>query len=250
MSIELLIVLVRFCHATGHFSLAVNLSMEVIAQSCQRQRHSFSSSPTLTNQTTDKHLRELLKVLLLDLLPYCQEAATRLDTRLRASQWEPKRWVASPDPQALQTLIKWSDGIKEEEEDSWFVETVLECRHQWKLQEKRQVGNSSSSTDLLVLPTTNLKAFRLLKVLGPEWRLKVWLRMQEYVRQVLLVVREAPSKMLEDPKQRNQVVMTLLSFWIVWRYRRRLLSMSSATLQKFIWQPAREIVDAIVPIQR
>ena len=247
MSIELLVVLVRFCQATDHFSLAVNLSMEVVTQArqqrAQRQLLSYDASIS-ANEMTKSHLKELLLILLLDLLPYCQDAATLLDTPQLVWAWEPKQWVSSyPEPQAIPSLIEWSNRI-EEEENSWFVETVLDCREQWKLEEVKRGGNSLPVTNLL--PTTNMKVSLMLKVLSREWRVRLWLKMQEYVSQVLLIVREAPSKILEDSKQRNQVAMTLLSFWIAWRYRRRLLSTSSATFQKVIWQPAREIVDAII----
>jgi hypothetical protein len=261
ISANLLIILVRFFQATGHFAVAVQLVSQVLSY------HKKHSRVATVKCDDEESLKELSEILWLHLLPYCTDAAKFEVARFHDEEDEAaghelssSRWVPWQEPQieALDHLFNRMDPFrtfdKEPSLPGWLVESLHKCHAVWmsRLEELGLENQQYPSPNQPIRSSSSIIEHQ-----EEPLRQRMQLRLREWMRRALALAKNVKESCLErevdsSTRNRRQLVATaaLVSMWLLARryhLRRRLLRAAAALLRNAILKPAQEIVEALLP---
>jgi hypothetical protein len=265
-SSELMVIFIQFCHATEHFHMAVELCSELV--------HSLLSftgngERPLLDTHQRKYFQEIVMLLLTRLLPFCgnPKAVTDLGKRLvrtdnaSSTEWTltSTKWSAYSVPSAgslkgILALIDNDERLSRWPE--WLHGTIAECRTHLEilLQDLEDFDDDDDKAFLEGPHSQDGVIEDSLVVNGqgtasPEdfmsWQ-------DSWVARVVRFVRVRVRESMNDPRGRATAAVTILTLWMAWRHRRRLVANGSiqttaSVAIRMVLRPLLEIVDALMP---
>jgi len=257
MSLELMLVFVQFCHATGQYHMAVELSTELLAKVSALD---YNNTPPLMMalmkeqhyQQQQRHCQELLTFVFTILLPNTDssQAITNLGQRWTASNWAPppKQWTTlgatestasatalhrKPNPGVLQSILSLLDkdtGVFCE--IPMLKDTASDCQAALErlLQEldSDQDGfaqhvleekNMEVAQDSLLLAQHDAQPQRSMSSLDSlvSWQQAA----SSWVARMVLWVRIRVRQAMQDPRGRATVAGAILTAFTAWHRQRR-----------------------------
>jgi hypothetical protein len=256
---ELMVIFVQFCHATQHFHVAVELCSELV-----HSLLSFTSNGErpLLDTHQQKYFQEIVILLLTRLLPLCNDPKAVTDLG--------KRWVTDGASSTEWTLTstKWSVGsvpsagsvksilalLNDDERLSrwpeWLHGTIAECRTNLEilLQDLDDFDDDDDKAFLQGPHSQDGVMEGSLVVNGqrtaPPEDFMSW--QDSWVARLVRFVRVRIQESMNDHRGRATAAVTILTLWMAWRHRRRLV----ATGTIHTTRPLLEIVNALMPGER
>jgi hypothetical protein len=266
---ELMVIFVQFCHATQHFHLAVELCSELV-----HSLLSFTSNGErpLLEKHQQRYLQEIVILLLTRLLPFCDDpkAVTDLGKRLvrtdgaSSTEWTSTstKWSACSVPSA--NSVKRIIALLREDErlshwPEWLHGTIAECRTHLEilLQDLEDLDDDDDKAFLEGPHSQDGVIEDSLVANGqgtaPPEDLMSW--QDSWVARLVRFVRVRVQESMNDPRGRATVAVTILTLWMAYRHRRRLVATgtihtTASVVGRTILRPLLEIVDALMPSER
>jgi hypothetical protein len=263
---ELMVIFVQFCHATEHFHVAVELCSELV-----HSLLSFTSNGErpLMDAHQHKYFQEIVMLLLTRLLPFCDDpkAVTDLGKRLvrtdgaSSTEWTltSTKWSASSEPSVGSVkgiLALLDDDERLSHWSEWLDRTIAECRTHLEilLQDLEDFDDDDDKT-FLEGPHSQDKVMEDSLVVNGQGTLppEDFMSWQDlWVARVVRFVRVRVRESMNDPRGSATVAVTILTIWMAWRHRRRLIAggtirTSASVALRTILRPLLEIVDALMP---
>jgi hypothetical protein len=261
---ELMVIFVQFCHATKQFDLSVELCSELV--------HSLlsftgNSERQLLDIHQQKYFQEIVILLLTRLLPLCDDpkAVMNLGKRLvtdgaSSIKWTSTstKWSARSVPNAgsakgVLTILK--DDERLSRWPDWLHGTIADCRTDLEilLQDLEDFDDDDNKAFLEGPHSQDRVVEGSLMVSGqgaaPPENFMSW--QDSWVSRFVRFVRVRVRESMNDHRGRATTAVTILTLWMAWRHRRRLIatgtSHTTASVVRTILRPLLEIVDALMP---
>jgi len=237
MSLELMLIFLNFCRATDHFQEAVDVSSELAFH-----LFSFQKAMMWKRDETD----ELLIVLFTEMLPRCQtKAVVDLLRRFDQDEWTPSsvRWRALEQPR-MHTLLQVLSFLRKIDH-GWLPDTLGDCISRLEsqlddMESEESEPNPKHSLNAAHPQIISSSTVRTWKVVCDRFLTHIVSRIRDYL---VLCSDHAQDRW----KQRGQLAITVLTVWIAWRQRRRILNASKRIAIQCISKPIAEIVEALLP---
>lgn len=280
MSLELFLVLIRFCQATNNFIMAVQLVSQMILFSTSEHCDEYMSNQSKLL------LVELAEILWLDLLPFCCEATRDVvlwfrhdcNTRSHSISSRACTWRKRDRPQkeALEFLIQhgnpihwFAEATSARSSPSWLLQAYQKCDTEWNALLVTAEWNERSSVPLNESVTkwrgNSGKLLNLFGIDGPNHHHQLLAWMKSNLANTMTVVKRAfdyLQKHMRDSVQEGEygnsgvMIMTLtgvigiFTLWVAARryhLRRKLLHFLTITVwRNMVWKPTMEVVDALL----
>lgn len=265
---ELMVIFVQFCDATQHFHLSVELCSELV--------HSLLSftgngERPLMDAHQQIYFQEIVVLLLTRLMPFCDnpKAVTNLGKRLvtddaSSTEWTltSTKWYACSVPSAgsvrgVLALLDNDESLSRWPE--WLHGTIAECRTNLEilLQDLEAFDDDDDKAFLEGPHSQDGVIEDSLVVNGqgtaPPEDFMSW--QDSWVARVVHFVRVRVRESMNDHRGRATAAVTILTLWMAWRHRRRLVATgtihsTASGAVRTILRPLLEIVDALMPSKR